>query len=154
MKAHKTLFVIADGGRARYVEKRIGEMVFDTVRETVADNAHDHSGDHSGRTHESASSARHGIEARHAPEALRKQDFLRSLAHDLNKARQHGEFERLVLVAPARPLGQLIDALDPETEASIVTRVRKDLTRVPDGHLPEHLADVVYAWRVSASTGS
>ena len=150
MKRHKTLFLIADGGRARYVEKRIGEVVFDTVREIVADNAHDHAGDHSGRSHESASPARHGIEARHPPEALRKQDFLRGIAHELNEAHRRGDFERLVLVAPARPMGQLIDALDRETEASIVTRLRKDLTRVPDGDLPDHLAEIVYAWRVTA----
>ena len=150
MKHYKTLFIIADGGRARFVEKRIGEMVFDTVREVTSDTAHRHSHDHSGRVHESAASARHGIEARHAPDALRKQDFLRGIADELNRGRHRGDFERLVLVAPTRPLGQLVDALDAETEASVVSRLRKDLTRVPDGHLPDHLADIVYAWRVMA----
>ncbi|MGE0669278.1 MAG: host attachment protein [Sphingomonadales bacterium] len=154
MKSHKTLFVIADGGHVRFVSKRIGEMAFDTVREIVADNRHDHSHDHSGRVHESATSARHGIEARHHVNQLRKEDFLRAIGEELNKARRRGEFERLVLVAPARPLGQLVNALDLETEASVVSRLRKDLTRVPDGHLHEHLAEIVYAWRVMSPSAS
>jgi protein required for attachment to host cells len=150
MKQHKTLFVIADGGHVRFVEKRIGEVVFDTVRETLADNQHTHAHGQAGRTHESASSTRHAIEARQSPEALRKQDFLRGIAHDLNAAHRRGDFDRLVLVAPARPLGQLVDGLDEATQAAVVSRLRKDLTRVPDCDLPDHLAQIVYAWRVTA----
>ncbi len=149
MRSHKTLFVIADGGHVRYVAKRVGELAFNTVREVVAASRHDHPPCRPGRVHESASPARHGIEPHHQVDTLRKEEFMRGIGQELNKSRQRGEFDRLVLVAPARPLGQLVDALDAETEASVSTRVRKDLTRVPDSRLHEHLADIVHGWRVT-----
>lgn len=150
MKSHKTLFVIADGGHVRYVAKRVGELAFDTVREVVAEPRHGHRPDRPGRVHESASPARHGIEPRHQVDTLRKEEFLRGIGQELNKSRRRGEFDRLVLVAPARPLGQLVDALDVDTEASVSSRLRKDLTRVPDSRLHEHLADIVHGWHVTA----
>ena len=158
MKRQRTLFVIADGGHVRFVEKRVGEMVFDTVREFDSPVVHEpsrHLGtDRPGRGHESASSARHAVQPRQDPHMARKVDFVRGIAEELNLGRRRGEFDHLVLVAPAKALGQLVEALDAETEACVTTRLRKDLTRVPDGQLPEHLSDIVHGWRVQRPMGA
>lgn len=158
MKKQRTLFVIADGGRVRFVEKRVGEMVFDTVKEAESPVVHEparHLGsDRPGRSHESSGSARHAVQPRHDPHMAGKIDFLRGVGEELNTARRRGEFDHLVLIAPGKALGHLVEALDTETEALVITRLRKDLTRVPDGHLPAHLSDIVDGWRVQRPMGA
>jgi protein required for attachment to host cells len=63
MKHPRTWYVVADGGRARIVQKRNGENAFDTHRELVSaeihSRTHELGTDRPGRTHESAMSARH-----------------------------------------------------------------------------------------------
>jgi hypothetical protein len=47
-------------------------------------------------------------------------------------------FDRLVLVAPAPVLGEFRHALDAPTK--LMTQLQRDLTKVPDADLKEHLA--------------
>lgn len=158
MKKQRTLFVIADGGRVRFVEKRVGEMVFDTVTEFDSPVVHEMTrrlgADRPGRSHESSGPARHAMEPRLDLHTAGKIDFLRGIGGELNAAYRRGEFDHLVLVAPTKALGHLMEALDDETEASVTARLRKDLTRVPDGQLPGHLSDVVHGWRAQRPVGA
>jgi protein required for attachment to host cells len=158
MKKQRTLFIIADGGHVRFVEKRIGEMVFDTVKEFDSPVVHEparHLGsDRPGRSRESIGLARHAVQPRHDLHTAGKIDFLRGIGGELNAARRRGEFDHLVLVAPAKALGHLLEALDDATEASVTARLRKDLTRVPDGQLPGHLSDIVHGWRAQRPVGA
>ncbi len=59
----------------------------------------------------------------------------------LNKANTQGEFDYLVLVAPAHALGDLHQALDAPTRQKVRAQLQKDLTKVPDADLAEHLAE-------------
>lgn len=147
MKRPNTWFVIADGGRARFITRRSGAEVYDTRREFVSAHLHTPSreiGDsRPGRGHESASSTRHAVQPRLDPHLAYKRDFVRAVADELNEAGRKGEFDRLVLVAPVRALGALVDALDDAIVAKVAARIRKDLTRVPDSDMASHLTDLV-----------
>ena len=144
MKHPRTWYVVADGGRARIVQKREDEDAFDTRLELVSTEIHSHTQelgtDRPGRTHESAMSARHAIQPREDLHRASKRHFVHEVAATLVQANSRNEFDCLVLVAPAHVLGELRHALDAPTQRKLVAQLQKDLTKVPDANLKEHLA--------------
>jgi protein required for attachment to host cells len=145
-----TWYVVADGGRARILQKRRkhGErpQAFDTLKEFVSDDlhraTHDLGAERPGRTRESAGSARHAVQPRQDLHQADKQNFVHEVAAALNAANARDEFDALVLVAPAHALGDLRQALDASTQRKITAQLQKDLTKVPNADLAEHFADL------------
>jgi protein required for attachment to host cells len=150
MIKRKTWYVIADGGRARIVQKRDRQgdrqEAFDTLQEFVSADlhraTHDLGTERPGRTRESAASARHAVQPRQDLHRAEKQNFVNQVAAVLNAANTRDEFDALVLVAPAHALGDLHQALDAPTQRKITAQLQKDLTKVPDADLAEHLTDL------------
>lgn len=62
---------------------------------------------------------------------LAEERFARDLADRLYKAAHAGRFDRLILVAPPRTLGELRDALHKEVRARVIAEIDKDLTNHP-----------------------
>jgi protein required for attachment to host cells len=143
MKRKKLLYVIADGGRARFVE-RDEEGAFRTVESFVSTELHardrDLGLDRPARVKESGSPTRHAIEPRRDLHEAAKEDFLRTVAEAL--AAEHGKdrFDGVVLVAPAGVLTKLKGQLGKPIADSVVSDLQKDLTKVPDHELSSHLA--------------
>jgi protein required for attachment to host cells len=139
-------YVIADGGRARIVQKRDKQDAFDTSQEFVSEDihraTHELGTERPGRTHESAMSARHAVQPRQDLHRAEKQNFVHEVAAVLNAASTRDEFDALVLVAPAHALGDLRHALDAPTQRKITAQLQKDLTKVPNADLSERLADL------------
>ena len=142
MKHAKVWYVIADGGRARFVE-RDENGAFRTVLSFVAAELHKRSHelglDRPARVKESANTARHAVEPRRDLHAAAKEDFVKLVAEQLDAERERGQFDKLVLVAPARVLTQLKDELSKPIAEIVVSDLQKDLTKVPDHDLAEHL---------------
>ncbi len=69
--------------------------------------------------------------------------FARSLASALASARNDHAYERLILMAEPRMLGELRAALDAHTAAAVVGSVAKDLPRASDTEVRAHLRDLV-----------
>ena len=143
MKHAKVWYVIADGGRARFVE-RDENGAFRTVLSFVAADLHKRSRelglDRPARVKESANTARHAIEPRRDLHNAAKEDFVKLVAEQLDAERARGQFDKLVLVAPARVLAQLKDELSKPIAEIVVSDLQKDLTKIPDHYLTEHLA--------------
>jgi protein required for attachment to host cells len=139
-------YVVADGGRARIVQKRDDRDAFDTRQELVSPDIHRHTHDlgteRPGRTRESAMSARHGLQPRQDLHRADKRNFAHEVAAVLNAASAAGEFDALVLVAPAHVLADLHQALDAPTLGKVTAQLQKDLTKVPNADLAAHLADL------------
>ena len=146
MNRPRIWYVIADGGRARIVQKRNKQDAFDTSQEFVSADlhraTHELGTERPGRTRESATSARHAVQPRQDLHRAEKQNFVHEVAAVLNEASQRDEFDALVLVAPAHALGDLRQALDAPTQRKITAQLQKDLTKVPNADLSEHLADL------------
>jgi protein required for attachment to host cells len=150
MKLPTIWYVVADGGRARILQKRgrqgDRQEAFDTRQEFVSANLHSHTHElgteRPGRVRESATSAHHAVQPRQDLHQADKQSFMLEVAAVLNEASQRHEFDGLVLVAPAHALGDLRQALDGATQRKITGELQKDLTNVPNGDLAAHLADV------------
>ena len=143
MKHPRTWYVVADGGRARILQKRETEDMFDTLRELVSADIHRHTRElgteRPGRTHESANSAHHAVEPRQDLHRAEKRNFVYELAEALNEANAGDEFDQLILVAPAHALRELHQALNALTQRKIAAQLQKDLTHVPAGDLAKHL---------------
>lgn len=146
MNHSKTWYVVADGGRARIVQKRDGQETFGTRQEFVSADIHRHTHElgteRPGRARESGASARHAVQPRQDLHRADKQNFVHEIAAALNQASARDEFDCLVLVAPPHPLGDLYQVLDAPTQRKITAQLQKDLTNIPDADLANHLADL------------
>jgi protein required for attachment to host cells len=142
MKPIKTLYVIADGGRARFVE-RDEAGTFRTIASFVSPEAHQRSHDlgldRPARVKESANTARHAVEPRRDLHVAAKEDFVKHVAGEIDVEHGRKRFDKLVLVAPPRVLTGLKDKLSKAMAGLAGESLQQDLTKVPDHDLAEHL---------------
>ena len=103
MKKARLWYVIADGGRARFVECD-DQGAFRTLSSFVSTelhtSAHELGRDRPARVKESASPARSAIEPRRDLHEAAKEDFIRAVADTLAAGLKDEKFDELVLVAP------------------------------------------------------
>jgi protein required for attachment to host cells len=143
MKKAKLWYAIADGGRARFVE-RDASGAFRTVVSFESARAHTQTrnigADRPGRVHDRVGPGRHAVEPRSDFKQEAKEDFVELVADELAGERERGAFDQLILVAPARVLTELKRKLAKPVADLVVRDLQKDLTNVPDDALSEHLA--------------
>jgi protein required for attachment to host cells len=134
---------MADGSRAVIVKQRDIEPGFEVIAELDSADAHVPAhligAERPGRTQESHYSARHAIEPRVDPHELRLTAFLHRVAERLNDESAAKAFDRLILFAPPRALGQLREMLNEVTRGKIQAEAPKDLTKIPLAELQRHL---------------
>lgn len=144
MRTPKTLYIVADGGRARYIQ-RTGPEHFTTLHDFISAHIHDKAASLTrrkpARVQESASSARHAIAERVAPRDKVEAAFIQSIADDLRERNVLKEFDNLVIVAPARLRKILCQSLPPQAATKLVKSIDKDLTKIPDSDLSRHLPE-------------
>lgn len=148
MKRIKTWILIADGARARIVlndgpgrgikpgpDKEF-EGVNAPTREIVSDRP--------GRAFDSSGlGGRHSMEPRTDPHEHEQRLFHQRIAAYLDTAAKNGEFDRLVVVAPPKALGNLRSALTEAVRKKVIGELNKDLTHVPIHDLAAHLGSVL-----------
>src|SRR3974377_280047 len=108
MKAIRTYILIADGARAHLLlsegrGKPLAEVPGSEHQQDLRPD-HELSAERPGRVHESANIARHAIE-RDDLHRREKERFAQSLADDLDRRLNNGEYERLVIAAAPETLG-------------------------------------------------
>ena len=142
MRMPKTLYLIADGGRVRYVE-RTGPGHFNTFRKFVSAHIHEKASellrDRPARVQESATTTRHGIERKINPRDKIEQKFIQEVAADLRDDKTIGGFDNVVIVAPPKLLSVLRESLPQAFVSKLVDSIDKDLTKIPDSELYRHL---------------
>ena len=143
MKRAKLWYVIADGGRARFVA-RDEQGAFRTLSSFVSTelhkSTHELGRDRPARVKESATPARHAVEPRRDLHEAAKDAFIRTVATELAAQLKDGKFDELVLVAPPGVIAELKDALSKPIAKLVVEELQKDLTKVPDHELTGHLS--------------
>ena len=150
MKKPKLWYVIADGGRARFVE-RDEDGAFRTLSSFVSTelhmSAHELGRDLPARVKESASPARSAVEPRRDLHEAAKEDFIRTVADTLAGELKDGKFDELVLdrlAAVAEPAFEAVAEAGPEQLAWPVVTGEADCTGIaptaPPGGMP---ADVL-----------
>jgi protein required for attachment to host cells len=148
-KPKKTWIVIADGMHARILhqEKRGAPLAAALDQEFVNPAMHgfdrDLKSDAPGRAFDSGSGARHSMEPRTDPKTHERQVFARRVAEVVNQAAGRRAFDRLILVAPPKMLGELRASLDRQAQERVAGELDRDLIKTPIAELPEHLASVL-----------
>ena len=147
MKPIRTLLIIADGAKARFFlntgpDKGLeplpsGEMTAGAAptREIGSDRP--------GRVHDRMGPGRHAMAPRTDWHDQEKQQFVRQVAERIDIAARDKAFDRLVLVAPPKALGELRTAMAPQTAKLVAGELAKDLTKVPIQDLPKHLEEII-----------
>jgi protein required for attachment to host cells len=144
MPGRTTWILVADGERARIFEndgsdrtlqRAIGADLVDPNPPTHVQGA-----DRPGRVHASVGPGRSamGDTDWHQYE---KQVFAREIAHRLDDARKHNAFDRLIVVAPPRVLGDLRQSMDDSTAKLVAVEIDKDLTHDAPHQLEARLAE-------------
>jgi protein required for attachment to host cells len=143
MKKAKIWYVIADGGRARFVE-RDEKGAFRTVVSFVSTELHAKSSDlgrdRPARVMESATPGRSAVEPRRDLKEAAEEDFIKLIAEEIEAGHKRKQFGRLVLVAPPGALTELKNSLNKPIAKLVIDDLQKDLTNVPDHDLTQHLA--------------
>lgn len=130
----KTWIVVADSTHARifYACNRVQpltpvtELSFPEARLREQDIY----SDRPGRTFESANDSRSAMEAPNVRD--QQHEFAREICDALDKGRNKGKFEKLVLVAPPAMLGSLRHSLGNQLSKQVARCIDKNLTGEPE----------------------
>jgi protein required for attachment to host cells len=145
MKPIITWIVIADGARARVMSNAGPGKGLEALDGMVFAGDHASSSeimaDKPGRSFDSVGNARHAMERTTDPHEALKMQFARQVCDALD--RRADEYNRLVLVAPPEMLGLMRKTLKGALAEKVTGEMQKDLTHIPNGDLPGHLADVM-----------
>lgn len=152
MKPTRSWIVIADGAQARVFENHgpgkgliplPSEEMHKSSRPSREINT-DRPGRRRDRVAEGAAMhGRHTMDYSTDPHREEKRRFADLLGEHLNEAALKHRYDRLILVAPAKTLGDLRQSLSKEAAAKIDGELTKDLTKVSDHDLPDHLGEVI-----------
>lgn len=145
-KTKKTWIVVADSASAKFFQLRedANGRSLKPAASDMASGIHRHAADlksdKPGRAFASAgSSARSAMEPHHDYHKLEKHEFVRTVAGFLERAFEAHKFERLVLVAPDRSLGEFRSELSSKLTAMLWREIPKDLTALGPQDLWAHL---------------
>lgn len=142
-KAQRTWIVVADGGHARILEsgqRHSGITIRLDLASDVRLTAGKLAADRLPRTQESANSAHHGITPRISLKDHERRAFAARLSDYLRGG--VGNFDQLVLVAPARFLNLVEKGLSDDVSRKVAKTYRKDLTWMADTEMLEHLGSL------------
>ncbi len=146
MKATKTWILIADGARARVV---VNEGPGKGLRaaldhEFAASHAPSRAwgSDKPGSAGDGGKGARHAVTPKIDYHEFAKERFAQEMAGMLDSAASQGVFDRLVLVAPPKVLGNLRGAMKNGARRKVTGELAKDLTHIPLRDLPGYLESV------------
>lgn len=147
MKPTTTWILIADGAHARLFANHGPGKGIEAVEGGVINGDHrpDHElvRDSAGRTFESVGETRHAITPKTDPHRELKRTFAEHLAELMDRKFAAKAFDRLVIVAPPKALGDLRAALSDHLKPHIYAELDKDLVKTPTAELPEHLGAVM-----------
>jgi len=81
----------------------------------------------------------HGVEPRSTPHQQAGREFIDGIASAMSEALAHGGFDRLVVVAPPRALGELRELLAKQVRDRVVGELDLDLAKAPTASVLEHV---------------
>lgn len=149
MKQPETWFVIADGQRARIVRRvrtprpRVEDVFpYHWINSELLSLEIDNETLGRGGAAKSVASA-HSIQPGPDPRRLLKQEFAEELAEFINRGALAKNFDRLVLVAAPKTLGDIRGKLSDQARGCVVAELDKDLTHSTDDDLASRFEELM-----------
>ena len=147
MKKRNLWIVVADGAQARiYVNEGVGKGLVPVPNGEFASpnlKGREIVSDRPGRSFDRGGQGRHAMESEVDPKRHEELSFARDVAAAVDARAKRNEFDRLVLVAPPRMLGDLRSVLSKTTLELVEAEIDKDLTKAKPQDLVKHLEDTV-----------
>lgn len=145
MKQNRTWIVVADGAKARVLlykphQKGVQQLPDGEFHDSHLPT-HELVTDRQPRVHESMGTARHAVEPRIDPHKQHEEQFLARLATHLENAEQRGEFEHLVVVAPAIAMGVLRKEFGPPLQKRLFAEIVHDYAHQSNDYVYQHIKD-------------
>ena len=146
MNADRTLVAVFDATHVRFFEYVKARGRLDPILGDVSSGLHHDRGDietdRSGRG-TSSDGQHHAYESRHDPRKLEKHDFVRAIAQAIEAALDRHRFNKLVVVAPARGIGEFRAVASDKVKNTIWREVPKELAGLNDTELANHLVPIL-----------
>ena len=142
MKPIRTLVLLADDGKARFLENAGIDKGVQQIEVLEAASPAGYA-DMPGRSQAGADTARHGLARPTGEEGAARDVFADAVLDKAGALWAGGDFQRLVMAAPPKMLGVLRSKLSPPLDDALVGDLDKDLTNLPEAELPGQFADVV-----------
>jgi protein required for attachment to host cells len=142
MRNPSILYLLLDGGRARFVQRQVnGHFVVFEKHEsnTVHDKSHEIGRDKPARVYESASKRRSASEPRSDPHDKAEAAFVETMLTRLTAIMTQGDFDLIFIAAPASLHALIRNSLPAHIAEKLKTLLGKDLTRILDADLKDHL---------------
>lgn len=141
----KRIPIGGDSGQTRYREAIVRELtpIENMAWEAQSEAEYEKGRNKTGMVFESASSARHMSEPHLYIREIIKQNFAKHIATELNEASKNRKFSSLILVAPARMLGEIRKTLSDNVQEKVRIEFPKDLTSYEGKDLIKHLKNVI-----------
>lgn len=139
-----TYIVVADAARARIFTRDALTLVEQDSLLHSASRLHagDLVTDRGSDVHESTSNSSRSSGGESTARTHEELVFAKEVADRLYRARTDNRMEKLILVAPARFLGQLRDKLDAPTAKLVIHSLTKDLTKASLEGIQEAVSDM------------
>ncbi|HWA30965.1 MAG TPA: host attachment protein [Rhizomicrobium sp.] len=149
MNDDRTLVAVFDSDRARFFEYREahGKLVptLDDLNSQLGHHRRDIEADRPGRGISNASGQRHALETPHDSRKLEKHSFIVRIAQELNAVLEQHQFGRLVIVAPARSVGEFRSVASANLKKTVWREVEKEYANLSDSELARHLVPMLQA---------
>lgn len=147
MKSIKTCILVADGAHARVFlnegpGKGIEELEAYSEDKDIRESR-EIASDAPGRTFDSGGEGRHAMERPTDPKQHEKREFHREIAERIEAAMKKHKFDRLVVIAPPRTLGDLRGEFEKAPAVDIHAEINKDLIKASKSELLEQLGTVM-----------
>ena len=141
-----TWILVADGERASFFHNdgpgKGLQPIFELGERRHGPDTHDMMSDKQGTMRGGpGSSGTATLLPRNDPHEHEEKRFVEHLAKELDQAAQAKRFDRLIIAAPPRALGNLRKALSPSTAKLVSAEYDKDLTRSTPADIAAHLED-------------
>ncbi len=136
--------VVADRMKARIYRKTHDKL--ELIGDAVASSGASHLGKAENYKVARAigSGGGHGQDPRQENKHHEDMAFIHTLTSWLEDAEREKAFDRLALVAAPHTLGEIRSVLSKSLQARVTTEINKDLTKLPENELRDHLKDVVW----------
>ena len=146
MNADRILVAVFDAAHVRFFEYIKARGRLDPILGDVSSGLHhdrrDIETDRPGRG-TSSDGQHHAYESRHDPRKLEKHDFVRAIAQAIEAALDRHKFNKLVVVAPSRSVGEFRAVAGDKVKHTIWREVPKELAGLSDVELANHLVPIL-----------
>jgi protein required for attachment to host cells len=140
---HDSLILVGDGEKALFLRNkgnaRQVHLVVERILERENPPTREQGTDRPGRSVASVGAARSAMEEADWHH-LAKERFAGELAEALYRHAHDNRFERLIVIAPAKILGNLRKAFHPEVIERITAEIPKEMTSHPIAAIERHIA--------------